>query len=115
LAFALLSKERGLEREAMMRIQKSTEGNQVVFALSGRIEVEDVTELQRLCHSELKDHNLILDLKDVRLVNRDAVRFLADREADGIRLRNCPAYIREWIARERDGSNRQSGPSTEQG
>jgi len=76
----------------------------VVFALSGRIEAEDVAELQKLFQSEAKDHNLVLDLKDVRLVNRDAVRFLADCEADGGRLKNCPAYIREWIARERDGS-----------
>ncbi len=83
----------------MLRIQRSTDGKHVVFALSGRIEAEDVAELQKLFQSEAKDH-LVLDLKDVRLVNRDAVRFLADCEADGGRLKNCPAYIREWIARE---------------
>jgi anti-anti-sigma regulatory factor len=93
----------------MLRIERSTVGKHVVFALSGRIEAEDVAELQKLFQSEGKDHNLVLDLKDVRLVNRDAVRFLADCEADGIRLRNCPAYIREWIARERDGSNTRQG------
>jgi anti-anti-sigma regulatory factor len=85
----------------MLRIQKSVEGNQVVFALSGRIEAEDVAELQRLCRSEADDHKLVLDLGDVRLVNRDAIKFLADFEANGTKLRNCPAYIREWIAKER--------------
>jgi hypothetical protein len=110
LAVALPRKgEETEERESMLRVQRSTEGNDMIFALSGRIEVEDVAELQRLFQSEPKDHNLVLDLKDVRLVNRDAVRFLADCEADGVRLKNCPAYIREWIARERDGSNRHQG------
>ena len=86
----------------MLRIQRSTERSRVVFALSGRIEAEEVAELQRLFQSESKDHNLVLDLKDLRLVNREAVRFLSGCEADGIQLRNCPAYIREWIVAERD-------------
>lgn len=86
----------------MLRIQKSTERNKVVFSLSGRIEAEDVPELQRLCRSEADDHNLVFDLGDVRLVNRDAIKFLADCEAGGTKLRNCPAYVREWIAKERE-------------
>ena len=93
----------------MLRIHRSTDGKQVVLALSGRIEMEDLAELQKLLQSEAKGHNLVLDLNDVRLVNRDAVRFLADREADGAGLKNCPAYIREWIARDRDGRNRRQG------
>jgi len=39
-------------------------------------------------------------LKDVRLVDQDAVTFLAECEASGARLRNCPAYIRNWIGSE---------------
>jgi hypothetical protein len=38
----------------------------------------------------------------VRLVNRDAIKFLADCEAGGTKLRNCPAYVREWIAKEKE-------------
>jgi hypothetical protein len=44
----------------------------------------------------------VLDLKDVVLVDRDIVRFLRAREHGGIVLRNCPPYIREWIAREEE-------------
>ena len=95
----------------MLRIQRNTDGKHMVFALSGRIEVEDVAELQGLFQSETKGHNLVVDLKDVRLVNRDAVRFLADWEADGAKLKNCPAYIREWIARERDSRRQGQAPS----
>jgi hypothetical protein len=44
--------------------------------------------------------NIILDLRDVRLADRDAVRFLRGCEADGMKLENCPAYVREWMDRE---------------
>jgi len=80
----------------MLKIQRSVNG-QVVFALSGRIEAEDVSELQRLFQLENGDRHLVLDLKDVMLVARDAVEFLVRCEAENIVLRNCPAYIREWI------------------
>ena len=80
----------------MLKIQRSVNG-QVVFALSGRIEAEDVSELQRLLQLENGDRHLVLDLKDVTLIARDAVEFLVRCEAENIALRNCPAYIREWI------------------
>jgi len=42
-----------------------------------------------------------IDLKDVLLVDREAVKLQALRESIGAELRNCAAYIREWITRER--------------
>ena len=90
----------------MLRIGRKANGD-VVFTLSGRIEIEDVVELQRLLALELADHNLALDLADVTLVDREAVKFLADCEADSIELENCPPYIREWIQRERTRNNRR--------
>ena len=44
---------------------------------------------------------LAIDLKDVLLVDREAVKLLTLSEINGTELRNCPAYIREWVARER--------------
>jgi hypothetical protein len=82
-----------------LRIDISDERDRVVFTLTGRIQAEQVSELQALLKSDLPDHSLVLDLK----VDRDAVRFLAEIEAEGARLRNCSAYVREWISRERDG------------
>ena len=35
-----------------------------------------------------------LDLREVTLVDRAAVRFLAGVEATGIRIVNCPEYVR---------------------
>ena len=71
----------------------------MVLRLSGRIQAEHVDTLRELLGRE-KD-GVAIDLKEVILVDREAVRLLALSEADGIELRNCPAYIREWVARER--------------
>ena len=84
----------------MLKIQRSANGS-VVFALSGRIESDDVTELQRLFELEPMVRHLVLDLEDVTLADRDAVTFLRRCEQNGIRLENCPPYIREWIEREK--------------
>jgi anti-anti-sigma regulatory factor len=86
-----------------LRIQRAEDGDQVHFNLSGRMKAEHVAEIQRLCELETNDQKLVLDLKEVTLVDRDAVMFLASYEVDGARLTNCPPYIREWIMRERDG------------
>jgi len=84
-----------------LRIDISDERERVIFTLTGRMQAEHVSELHRLVHSEHPDHGLVLDLAEVKLVDRDAVRFLAQIETQGARLRNCSAFIREWISRER--------------
>ena len=85
----------------MLRIQRSVEGKCVVFALSGRIEAHHVPELQALFVAE--DCSVMLDLKEVNLVDREVVRFLARCETEGVRVDNCPAYVREWMLREKSG------------
>jgi hypothetical protein len=84
----------------MFKIQRSPNGKSVVFTLSGRIQAAALTELQKLLKGEAGDHNVALDLKDVRLVDRTVVIFLASCEAEGMKLSNCPRYIREWIRKE---------------
>jgi anti-anti-sigma regulatory factor len=87
----------------MLKIQRAANG-EVVFRLSGRMDAENVAELKELFGVEaleVKRRSIVLDLKDLTLVDRDAVKFLGSCEADSIKLKNCPAYIREWITRER--------------
>ena len=81
-----------------LKIQKSARKEVVVFTLIGRINEDEVKELKRLFEGQY--HHIVLDLKEVKLLNRDAVRFLARCEANGTPLENCPAYVREWIVRE---------------
>jgi anti-anti-sigma regulatory factor len=87
----------------MLKIQKSSNG-EVTFTVSGRINGEHVDELKTLLKSEADARQIVLDLKDLTLVDRDAVSFLKSCEAESIELKNCPAYIREWITRERPKS-----------
>jgi len=84
-----------------LRIDISDECERVIFTLTGRMQAEHVSELHTLVHSEHPDHGLVLDLTEVKLVDRDAVRFLAQIETQGARLRNCSPFIREWISQER--------------
>jgi len=85
----------------MLKVQRRTNGD-VVFSVSGRLEAENLSELSALLATEPAGRALVLDLKDVVLVDRAAVRFLRSREGNGIALRNCPPYIREWITREEE-------------
>ncbi len=80
----------------MLRIRRSEDAGSVICALSGRIEETDVPDLKNLVEAETAVA-ITIDLSEVRLVDRQAVKFLAACETRGITLRNCPAYIREWI------------------
>ena len=64
------------------------------------MDLEHVVRLQESLADET-DSRVILDLKDVTLVDRAAVQFLADMETAGVRLVDCPGYVRSWIAAER--------------
>jgi hypothetical protein len=82
-----------------LRIERSVRQEIMVFTLSGRMNAEEVAELKALFDADYR--TIVLDLRDVRLADRDAVKFLRDCEADGMKLENCPEYIREWMAREK--------------
>jgi len=83
----------------MLKITRAAKGK-VIFTL--RMDAENLAELITLLSSEANGRRITLDLKDLTLVDQDAVSFLGRCEADKIRLKNCPAYVREWITRERD-------------
>ncbi len=87
----------------MLRIRRSSNG-EVHFALSGRIDTENLAELESLIRAEERGRPIVIDLKDVTLAGEDGVSFLARCEAENITLVNCPPYIREWITRQNDGS-----------
>jgi anti-anti-sigma regulatory factor len=73
----------------------------VVFKLSGRIETENIAEVKALLSAETSGRHVLLDLSDLTLVDQDVVSFLRRSEADGIELKNCPAYIRKWMKQEK--------------
>jgi anti-anti-sigma regulatory factor len=90
------------QRVRMLKIDRTANG-EVTLKISGRIEAENVGDVRASLESEVDGRRIVLDLQDLTLVDRDAVTFLADCETEGVKIVNCPAYIREWIARERKG------------
>ena len=83
----------------MLKIERHVVGDRVILILSGRIEAEHIPELQALVAAESGE--IALDLKEVNLVDREAVRFLRLSEAKGVSIDHCPAYVREWIRRDK--------------
>lgn len=90
----------------MWKIRKFTDAKRVVLSISGRIEAEELLELQKAVSlEETAGQKVDLDLENVRLVDQHVVTYLACCEVSGTRLRNCPSYIREWIEREKTEQN----------
>jgi len=90
----------------MLRIERSANG-QVVFTLIGRMQTEDIEQVQQLLVVETPGQPVMFDLRDVTLVKQDVVTFLADCEAKGIKLESCPLHIRNWINQEKREDKRR--------
>ena len=83
------------------RIDRLQTEQGLVLYISGRLATEDL-EVVRVA---IEGRRVVaLELAEVELVSRDAVKLLVHAEATGIELRSCPAYIREWITNERESS-----------
>jgi hypothetical protein len=83
----------------VLRIEEVAGESGTTFTLIGRITSPDVQDLKARLAEALNP--VALDLEDVRLVDLDAVRFLAAAERQGIELRQLPQYVREWILLEK--------------
>ena len=84
----------------MLKIRKIQNG-ELLFKLIGRMDAENIVELRAVLGTKATERRSVLDLEDLTLVDQEVVSFLIRCEADGIELRNCPEYIREWINGER--------------
>jgi len=80
------------------RIDRVSTDQGLVLRISGRISRDDVDVLR----IAIEDGKVVaVELSELELIDRDALKLLAIYEANGIELRHCPAYIREWIVKER--------------
>jgi anti-anti-sigma regulatory factor len=84
----------------MLRITRVTDTGTPTLMLSGRISAEQLPDVRRSVQVE-EARDLVLDLREVTLVDVEAVRFLLRCEQDGIRITHCPGYVREWMVREK--------------
>ena len=82
-----------------LRIEKVSDGRLAIVRLSGRLQSAQLQELR--AYMQGITESVMLDLEQVKLVDHDAVCFLAACEDKGVQLSQCSPYIREWINRER--------------
>lgn len=82
----------------MFKLDRVIESGIVRLIVIGRIDAAQLPALQDLVRSESAS-DVVLDLMEVTLVDREVVHFLVQCETNGLRLMNCPAYIREWMGR----------------
>ena len=83
------------------RIDRLSTEQGLLLCISGRLTAEDLGVVR----TELDGRRVVaIALAEVELVDRDAVKLLAQAETKGVELKSCPAYIREWITKERTSS-----------
>jgi hypothetical protein len=85
---------------AMLKITRVKNAGTTTLIVSGRIDAEQLPDLRRLVQSE-QASDVVLELSEVSLVDVEVVRFFLHCETQGIRLARCPAYVREWMVREK--------------
>jgi hypothetical protein len=83
-----------------LKIETIRSADWTIVNLFGDLEGEYLSELRT--QIEAAEQKIALGMEEVALVDLDAIRFLIDCEKRGIQLRGCSAYIREWIAREKE-------------
>jgi hypothetical protein len=97
----------------MLKIETSTpNGTDVLITLTGWIRREHLPEIEQVvAQAAGAGRRISLDLRDVGLVDREAVDFLADGASRGLELRACPTYLREWLKSVSHDASRRHGPS----
>jgi anti-anti-sigma regulatory factor len=86
-----------------LKIEKHSDGHKTTIRLVGRMEAEHLSDLRALITE--RGPGIVLDLQELTSVDVQAVRFLGDCRKDRVALLHCAPYIRDWIAKEQEGSN----------
>jgi anti-anti-sigma regulatory factor len=84
----------------MLRITRVTNTGTPTLIVSGRIGAEQLPDLRQSVEAE-QSGDVVLDLREVTLVDLAVVRFFLICEQQGVRIAHCPPYVREWMAREK--------------
>ena len=87
----------------MLKIEKHSDGHKTTLRLIGRMQAEHLSELQTLIAESGPE--IVLDLQELMLVDVQAVRFLGNCRNNCVVLLHCSPYIRDWIAKEQEGSD----------
>jgi len=75
----------------------TTEQDSLTLAVSGHVSLETTAEIERLI-AKTPHKQIVLDLSEVTLLDRDAAIFLGEELTRGVELINCPPYLIDWIS-----------------
>ena len=83
-----------------LRIVADIREDGTTIRLMGHMQAEHIAHVR----SEIAESRVptVLDLDEVTLADVEAVRFLVAAEREGMVLRRCAPFIREWMSREAD-------------
>jgi ABC-type transporter Mla MlaB component len=71
----------------------------VRLLLDGKFDEVALPELdQSIVEAKCEHKRIYIDLSEVTLVDRKAVQYFSEQAGDGVKLVNCPVYLRRWIA-----------------
>jgi hypothetical protein len=82
-----------------LKIKRIASKRKTRICLSGQLRSENVGQVKS--EVERDGPPVTLDLKELDLVDIDAVRFLNECESAGVQILRCSPYIREWMLQER--------------
>jgi anti-anti-sigma regulatory factor len=85
--------------ELTLKIERHSHRGKTTIFLIGRFDSEHLEELRTQILTA--GPQVLLDLKEVTIVDVDVVRFLVACKTGGAKIVHCSRYIREWMLRER--------------
>ena len=83
-----------------LRIEKHSDAHRTTIRLIGRMQVEHLSTLRALMDGS--GQRIMLDLRELALVDLEGVRFLASCRKNGVALLRCSPYVKDWIAKEQE-------------
>jgi ABC-type transporter Mla MlaB component len=81
------------------RLSRVVSGQRVIFALSGELTRDELTEIAAMFERE-RSAPIVFDLADLTMASREGIEYLRQAAVDGAELVNCPPYICRWIEAE---------------
>jgi len=84
-----------------MRIQTRIDETAVTLFVAGTLTATVVADFDRAVGDARKlERPVVLDLSNVRLIDRPTLKYLIDLIEQDIQLVICPDYVEHWIYRE---------------
>ncbi len=84
----------------MLRIDERSHGRGTTLALSGCLTTDYISELEGAIARAPNGGEVVLNLANLKTVDREGLAFLARVREESVRLEDCPPYIRRWMTQE---------------